>query len=110
MDLKTVFFDYTVTTDVQNISLCQLNETSFSVMCIFLTGSLARGCVYTLSASSEENVTGRVERGKSSEGTADLSAYEEVILMDWESDGMNGTTPVRLDLNYTACPTTEGKK
>ena len=100
-----------MTTDVQSISLCQLNENSFSVMCIFLTGSLARGCVYTLlSASGEENVTGRVERGKSSEGAADLRDYSEVILMDWESDGTNGTTPVRLDLNYTACPTTEGKK
>ena len=79
-------------------------------MCIFLTGSLARVCVYTLvSASGEERVTGRVERGNSSEGTADLSAYDEVILIDWESDGMNETTPVRLDINFTFCPTTEGE-
>ena len=46
-----------------------------------------------------------MERGKSTEGRADLSAYEEVILMDWESDGIIGTTPVRLDLNFTTCPT-----
>ena len=96
---------HAVTTDVQTISVCQLNETSFFVMCIFLTGSLARGCVYTLVSTSEERVTGRMERGKSTEGRADLSAYEEVILMDWESDGMIGTTPVRLDLNFTTCPT-----
>ena len=66
--------------------------------------------MYTLVRTSEERVTGRVERGNSSEGEADLGAYDEVILMDWESDGTNGTTPVRLDLNYTTCPTTEGKK
>ena len=94
-----------MTTDVQSISLCQLNETSFSMMCIFLTGSLARGCVYTLVSTSEERVTGRVGRGNSSEGVADLNVYDEVILMDWESDGMIGTTPVRLDLNFTTCPT-----
>ena len=64
----TVFFNYTVTTGVQSTSLCQLNETSFSVMCIFLTGSRARGCVYTLVSTSEERVTGCVGRGNSSEG------------------------------------------
>ena len=104
---KTVFL-IIVTTDVQSISLCQLNETSFSVMCIFLTGSLARGCVYTLVSTSEERVTGHVERGNSTEGRADLSAYDEVILMDWESVGEVGATPVRLDLDFTTCPTTEG--
>ena len=53
-----------------------------------------------------------MERGNSSEGEADLSAYDEVILIDWEGDGTNGTTctPLRSDLDYTTCPTTEGKK
>ena len=99
-----------MTTDVQGVSLCQHSETSFSIMCIFLTGSSALECFYTLvSTSNDGSVSGRVERGNSSEGAADLSAYDEVILMDWEGDGTNGTTPVRLDLNFTTCPTTEGK-
>ena len=51
-----------MTTDVQGVSLCQLNETSFSIMCIFLTGSTARGCMYTLVSTSEERVTGRIWR------------------------------------------------
>ena len=99
-----------MTTDVQGVSLCQLNETSFSIMCIFLTGSTACGCFYTLvSTSNDGSVTGRVERGNSSEGEADLSAYNEVILMDWESDGTNGTTPATLDVNFTTCPTSTCK-
>ena len=94
-----------VTTDVQSASLCEINETSFSIMCTFLSGSTARGCFYTLvSTSNDGSVSGRIERGNSNEGEADLSAYDEVILIDWESDGTNGTTPVRLDLDYTTCP------
>ena len=100
-----------MTTDVQGVSLCQLNETSFSIMCIFLTGSTARGCFYTVvSTSNDGSVSGCVERGNSSEGAADLSAYDEVILLAWDSNGTNGTAPVRLDLDFTTCPTTEGKK
>ena len=53
-----------MTTDVQTIGLCQLNQTSFFVMCIFMTGSLAHGCVYTLVSTSEERVTGRIWRGE----------------------------------------------
>ena len=99
-----------MTTDVQGVSLCQLNETSFSIMCTFLTGSTARGCFYTLgSTSNDGSVSGRIERGNSSEGTADLSAYDEVILLAQDSNGTNGTTPIRLDVNFTTCPTTEGK-
>ena len=97
-----------MTTDVQGVNLCQLNETSFSIMCTFLSGSSARGCFYTVvSTSNDRSISGCIERGNSSEGTADLSAYDEVILLAWDSDGTNGTTPVRLDLNYTACPTSK---
>ena len=99
-----------MTTDVQGVSLCQLNETSFSITCTFLSGSTARGCFYTVvSTSNDRSVSGRIERGNSSEGAADLSVYDEVILLAWDSDGTNGTTPVRLDLNISFCPTTEGK-
>ena len=98
------------TTDVQGVSLCQLNETSFSIMCTFLTGSTAHGCFYTLvSTSNDGSVSGRIERGNSSEGTADLSNYDEVILLAWDRDGTNGTTPVRLDINFTTCPTSTCK-
>ena len=77
-------------------------------MCTFLSGSSARGCFYTVvSTSNDRSISGCIERGNSSEGTADLSAYDEVILLAWDSDGTNGTTPVRLDLNYTACPTSK---
>ena len=94
---------FVVTTDVTNVTLCQLNDTTFLITCTYLSGSTARGCVYTLVSEGMKNLTGRIERGSSSEITADLELYGEVILFDWESDGTNGTTPIRTNLSFTSC-------
>ena len=38
----------TVTTDVQSVSLCSIDDTTYAVGCTFLNGSSSRGCTYTL--------------------------------------------------------------
>ena len=91
------------------MSLCQLSSTTFLIACTYLAGSTARGCVYTLVSSSEgtNNLTGSVERGSSDWIAADLELYDEVILLDWESDGAIGTAPIRTNLSFTVCPTSK---
>ena len=96
-----------VTTDVQSVSLCQLSNMTFLIMCTYLSGSIARGCVYTLVSEGTNNLTDTIEMGSSKEITANLELYDKVILFDWESDGALGTTPIWTNVSFTSCPTSK---
>ena len=99
-----------VTTDVQNVSICQITDSTFSIMCTYLSGSDARGCVYTL-VSGVDNIAGSIERGQSVEVTVtDVQPYIDLLAHDWESDNSIGNVPVRGINAIVPCPTSEPSK
>ena len=103
--LSFVFMPFSVTTDVQNVNISQIGNTSnYSIQCSYVEGSDALGCAYTFSADGVESVTGNISRNII-EGVIvelpDVSCFNEVLVYDWESDGTIGTLPVPVDNSST---------
>jgi hypothetical protein len=77
-----------VTTDVQDTTICQVNITTYIISCVFLNGSDASGCNYTL-MSEEGSITGSIERSNSEGETivvACTAAGSELLLQVYASD------------------------
>ena len=68
---------------MQNVSICNdINwSTSYSLQCIYLSGSDAIGCIYVLVSHVEgvRNITGCIDRNTSGTIDADLTLYSEVL-------------------------------
>jgi hypothetical protein len=86
---------HVVTTDVQDVTICQVKSTTYIISCVFLNGSDASGCNYTL-MSEEGNITGSIERSNSEGETivvADTAAGSKLLLQAYASDlVLNDTT------------------
>ncbi len=91
-----------VTTDVERVSLCLVENTTYS---IHISGSNARGCVFILVSGVEgvANITGIINR-TSSQGVRievpNIGCYREVLAFDLKSDNTTGTLPVRGSIEY----------
>jgi hypothetical protein len=87
--LKSVLvFFHTVTADVQDVTICQVNIATYIISCVFLSGSDASGCNYTL-MSEEGSITGSIERSNSEGETivvAGTAAGSELILQAYAHD------------------------
>ena len=89
-----------------------LNGSAYSIKCRFITGSDARGCVYTLvGVEGVENITGTIER-TNSEGVVinDATCFREILAYDWENDNSTGSVSIMRDTSsLLGCPTSSGK-
>ena len=101
------YFFITVTTDVQEVKLCQVRSDIYSIQCSYINGSDAQGCTYTLVSNTTEieNITGIINR-KNLEGKqvkiSDKNSYVELLAYDLESDNTTGTLPIRGNINSGA--------
>lgn len=72
-----------IATVVQNVSICNLGNTSHSLQCTYLSGSDAIGCIYVLVSYVDgvRNITGYIDRSTSGIVTidADLTPYSDVV-------------------------------
>ncbi len=98
-----------MTTDVEQVSLCLVENCTYSIQCSYISGSNARGCVFILVSGVEGviNITGIINR-ISSEGVRievpNISSYREVLAFDLENDNTTGTLPVRGSIEYRPFP------
>ena len=94
-------FIYLVTSDVQGISIFQVNTTHYSIQCSYLSGSDVSGCVYVLVSREEgvENVTGFIERGSNGVTleVANIGSYSEVLAHD--NTTISEILPIRTSIN-----------
>ena len=99
---------HSATSDVQSVSICQVDSTQYSIQCGYLSGSDVSGCVYVLvSLSGEEgveNVTGFIERDSNrvTLEVANIGSYSEVLAYD---DSI-GSLPVTTNISNGTCPAT----
>jgi hypothetical protein len=103
-----------VTTDLQDVTICQVNTTTYIISCVFLSGSDASGCNYTL-MSEEGSITGSIERSNSEGETivvAGTAAGSELLLQAYASDLILDDTTGSLvivssitGLSVEPCPT-----
>ena len=100
-----------VTSDVQEVNICQVKDKTYSITCTYLKDSDARGCVYTLvGRDGVEDMTGTIAREMedAEQGDAerimenDICRFQQVTASDWESDDQTGTLIVSGN-NFT-CP------
>ena len=103
---------YIVTTDVQSVSLCSIDDSTYAVSCTFLNGSSSHGCTYTLTGGSPDiqDLTGTVERSNV-EGEIleipNLSDYTAVLAVDIESDNSSGNVSITGSISLIhECPVT----
>ena len=95
------------TSDVQSVSICQVNITHYSIQCSYLSssGSDVSGCVYVLVSGEEgvENVTGLIERDSNGVTleVANIGYFSEVLAYDIYSIEI---LPVRTNISIEACP------
>ncbi len=100
-----------MTSDVEEIRLCLVKNTTYSIQCSYISGSNTRGCVFTLVSGVEgvANITGIINR-TSSEGVRievpNIGFYRKVLAFDLESDNTTGTLPVRgsIKTSFFMCP------
>ena len=92
------------TTKVQSVSICQVNNTHYSIQCNYLNGSDVSGCVYVLVSGEEgvENVTGFIERDSNGVTieVANIGCHSEVLAYD----DSTGSLPVRTNISKETCP------
>jgi len=100
------------TGSVQDVSICQVTATNYSIQCIYLNGSGVDGCGFTL-VGRMGNRTGYIERSNS-EGIiidlTDISLYSEILA------STNGTDAITISKDIGSvemCPpsitTTSGR-
>ena len=105
-------FLFVATTDVQNVSICQLNTTTYTIQCIYLNGSDSRGCVFILVSREEEveDITGTIPRSNHN-GVAielsDIMDFNVVLAFDLEEGNAISTVPLSVTIRAatSVCPT-----
>ena len=74
------------TSDVQGVSICQVNTTHYSIQCSYLSGSDVSGCVYVLVSREEgmESEAGFIERDSNGVilEVANIGIYSELLAYD----------------------------
>ena len=98
-----------MTTDVQGVSLCSIDDTTYAVSCTYLNGSSSRGCTYTLTGGSPDiqDLTGTVERSND-EGEIqipNLMDYTGLRVVDLESANSSGNVSITGSISdIQRCP------
>ena len=104
MNLLFRFFSFdAVTGNVQGVSLCSIDDTTYTVSCTYLNGSSSRGCTYTLTGGSPDaHLTGTVERSNV-EGDileiTQLSVFSSLWAVDADSASGDGSVAVNGSLS-----------
>ncbi len=96
-----------MTTDVEEVSFRLVENITYSIQCSYISGSIARGCVFILVSGVEgvANITGIINRTSSQGVRIDVSNignYREVLAFDLEFDNTTGTLSVRGSIE--SCP------
>ena len=85
-------------------------DNTYSIGCVFLRGSEARGCIYTLVGAAEIDrmggVGGTIEIGDCKEVRVKLRPSSQVLAYDWERNGSFGTLPVTRSIEACSTGTT----
>jgi hypothetical protein len=105
---------HVVTTDVQDVTICQVKSTTYIISCVFLNGSDASGCNYTLmseegsiSAGSTERSNSRGEKIVVAGTVAVIQAHSSDVMLDVNSIVF---TKRIMGMRLEPCPTgTTGK-
>ena len=79
------FYHHAVTTDVQDVTICQVNRTSFTVSCVFLDGS-NDNCEYALTGM--DSITGAIDSSNSEGETVVIDNIDGRQLQAHDSDLM----------------------
>ncbi len=97
---------------MEEVRLCLVENTTYSIQCIYISGSNSRGCVFILVDGVEgvANITGIINR-TSSEGVRievpNIDHYREVLAFDLESDNTTDILPLRGNITFDMCPTSK---
>ena len=110
-DLTTILSYHTsaAATNVQGIVVCQVNDSTYSIQCTYLSGRNASGCVYILVSEEERvgNITGTIE-GFNSEGgvigVGDILTYNRILAYDLEDGTVIGTLPLVVPISTISIP------
>ena len=97
---------------MQNVSICQLNATTYTIQCTYLNGSDSRGCVFVLVSREEEveDITGTIPRSNR-DGVAielsDIMDFNVVLAFDLEEGNAISTVPLSVTIGAatSVCPT-----
>lgn len=99
---------------MSNVTICQINSTTFSIQCSYLNGSDASGCVYVLVSGEEgvESVRGTIDRSNSAGEAIQLSSildFDIVLAFDLEEGNTISTVPISVTIraatSTSVCPT-----
>ena len=100
---------HSATSDVQSVSICQVDSIQYSIQCGYLNGSDVSGCVYILVSGEEgvENVTGFIERDSTGVTleVANIGSYSEVLAYDDSIESL----PITTNISNGTCPATSGE-
>ncbi len=97
---------------MEDVRLCLVENTTYSIRCSYISGSNARGCVFILVGGEEgvANITGIINR-TSSEGVRievpNIGSYREVLAFDLENDNTTDILPLRGNITFDMCPTSK---
>ncbi len=97
---------------MEEVRLCLVENTTYSIQCVYISGSNTRGCVFILVGGVEgvANITGIINR-TSSEGVRievpNIGNYSEVLAFDLESDNTTDMLPLRGNITFDMCPTSK---
>ncbi len=97
---------------MEEIRLCLVENTTYFIQCVYISGSNACGCVFILVSGVEglANITGIINR-TSSEGVRievpNIGSFREVLAFDLESDNTTDILPLRGNIKFDMCPTSK---
>ena len=98
------------TGSVQDVSICQVTATNYSIQCIYLNGSEVDGCGYTL-VGRTGNRTGYIERSNSEGVIVDLTDITEILAFANVTDAITVSKDIDIG-SVEMCPpsiTTTGR-
>ena len=93
---------------MEGVSLCLVEDTTYSIKCSYISGSDARGCVFILVGGVEgvTNITGIINRTSSEGVLVELISLNniELLVFDLENDNTTGNLSTSADVNsITPC-------
>ena len=94
------------TSDVQNVTMCLLEASTYSIQCHYLIGSTALGCYYIFTSVREgvEHINGTIGRNAIAGVNLGFSrrSYDDILYVyDWKDNGSFGRLPFALAVSDT---------
>ncbi len=99
---------------MERVSLCLVEDSTYSIQCSYISGSNARGCVFILVGGVEgvANITGIINRTSSDRMLVELTFIENIKLLafDLERDNTTGNLSTSANINsIIPCITIKGE-